>query len=73
MFPMETFRKKTAVILKCIDQLPQNLARLHNFVQSFDTNHKSFILTYSSYCFHYILLFVFCSSFDAHLDVQAVR
>ena len=29
---IETYRKKTAVILKRIDQLPQNLARVHNLV-----------------------------------------
>ena len=33
MFPIETYRKKeTAVLLKCIDQLPQNLARVHYLV-----------------------------------------
>ena len=36
MFSIETYRKKqTAVILKRIDQLPQNLARVHNLVGSF--------------------------------------
>ena len=40
--PIETYRKKTAVILKCIDQLPQNFARLHNLVNALDTNHKNF-------------------------------
>ena len=33
-------KKETAVILKRIDQLPQNLARVHNVVGSFDRNHK---------------------------------
>ena len=29
-------KKQTAVILKCIDQSPQNLARVHSLVGSFD-------------------------------------
>ena len=36
LFSIETYRKKTAVILKRIDQLPQNLARVHNLVGSFE-------------------------------------
>ena len=55
MFSIETYRKETAVILKRIDQLPQNLATVHNLVGSFDTN---FTFLYSSYCFHRFLLFV---------------
>ena len=35
-------KKETAVILKRIDQLPQNLARVHNLVGSFDRSHKKF-------------------------------
>ena len=34
-------KKETAVILKPIDQLPQNLARVHNLVGSFDRSHKN--------------------------------
>ena len=33
-------KKETAVILKRIDQLPQNLAKVHNLVGSFDRSHK---------------------------------
>ena len=33
---------ETAVILKHIDQLSQNLARVHNLVGSFDRRHKNF-------------------------------
>ena len=35
-------KKETTVILKCIDQLPQNLVKLHNFVHFFDTNNTNF-------------------------------
>ena len=34
--------KETAVILKHIDQLPQNLARVHNLVGPLDRSHKNF-------------------------------
>ena len=44
-------KKETAVILKRIDQLPQNLARVHKLVGSFDRSHKNFKFFYS-YCFH---------------------
>ena len=38
-----TYRKKeTAVILKRIDQLPQNLARVHNLVGSFERSQNNF-------------------------------
>ena len=41
LFFIETYRKKeTAVILKRIDQLPQNLVRVHNLVGSFDRSNK---------------------------------
>ena len=64
MFSIETYRKKeTAVILKRIDQLLQNLARVHNLVGSFDRSHKNVKIFYSSYCFHCFLLFVYCPSF----------
>ena len=33
-------KKETSAILKRIDQLPQNLARVHNLVGSFDRSHK---------------------------------
>ena len=33
--------KETAVILKRIDQLPQNLARVRNLVGSFDRSYKN--------------------------------
>ena len=35
-------RKETAVILKCIDQLPQNLAKGQYLIPTFDVNHKNF-------------------------------
>ena len=35
-------KKETAVIPKYIDQLPQNLATVHNLVRSFDENYKNF-------------------------------
>ena len=35
-------KKETAVIFKRIDQLPQNLARVHNLVGFFDRSHKNF-------------------------------
>ena len=35
-------KKETAVILKSIDQLLQNLATVHNLVGSFDRSHKNF-------------------------------
>ena len=54
-------KKETAVILKCIDHLPQNLARLHNLVCSLFTNHNNFKFFYS-YCFHCFLLFLCCPS-----------
>ena len=69
VFPIESFRgKETAVIPKCINQLHQNLAKVHNLVPSFDVNHKNFQFFYSYNCFRIairILLFVFCSNFDA--------
>ena len=74
MFPIETYKKDTALILKCIDQLPRNLARVHNLGNSFDTNHKNFnffILLVLSYSI-VLLLFVFYSNFDALSEVQAV-
>ena len=40
MFPIETYKKETAVVLKCIDQLSQNFAIVDNLVHSFDTNLK---------------------------------
>ena len=68
MFSTETYRKKeTAVILKGIDQLPQNLARVHNLVGSFDRSHKNFKFFYSSYCFYCFQLLVCCSSFVSTL------
>ena len=66
LFSIETYRKKTketAVILKRIGQLPQNLARVHNLGGSFDKSHKKFNFFYSSHCFHCFLLFVYCLPF----------
>ena len=60
-------KKETAVILKRIDQSPQNLARVHNLVGSFDGSHNNSKFFYSSYCFHCFLLFVYCPSFAPNL------
>ena len=48
--------KETAVIVKRIDQLPQNLARMHNLGGSFDKSHKKvkcFILRIVSIVFYF--------------------
>ena len=66
-------KKETAAILKRIDQLPQNLVRVHHLVGSFDISHKKFnfflfyllFLLFSFDC----LLSVFCSNFDTPLEV----
>ena len=76
IFSIETYRKKeTAVILKRIDQLPQNLARGCNLVGSFDRSSKNVKFFYP-YCFHCFLLFVYCPpfvpTFDTPLEVQDV-
>ena len=60
IFYINLQKKETAVILlKCIDQLPQNLARVLNLVGSFDRSYKNFKFLFSSYCFHCFLLFVY--------------
>ena len=69
---LKPIEKETAVILKCIDQLPQNLARVHYLVGSFDRCHKISNVFYSSYCFHCLLLF-FCSNFDTSSEVRDVH
>ena len=44
-------KKETAVILKCIDELRQNLGRVHNLVHSFDINDINFsIVLYCIVC-----------------------
>ena len=63
-------KKETAVILKRIDELPQNLARVHNLVGPFDRSHKKFKFSYSSYCFHCFILFVYCPSFVPNLKLH---
>ena len=72
MFSLETYEKETAVILKRIDQLPQNLARVHDLVGSFDRSNKNFNFLFfllfplfSIVC----ILSVFCSNFDTSLAV----
>ena len=40
-------KKETAVILKHIEQLPQNLARVHNLVWYFDRSYKNFQFFFS--------------------------
>ena len=69
-------KKETAVILKRIDQLPQNLARVRNLVGSFDRSYKKFqiflffsiVQLFSIVC----LLSAFWSNFDTSLEVQDV-
>ena len=56
-------KKETAVILKRIDQLPHNLARVRNLVGSFDRSYKNVEFFYSLHCFHCFLLFVYCRPF----------
>ena len=60
MFSIEKpIEKETAGILKRIDQLPQNLARLHNLVGSFDRSHKNSdfsIVSIIFYCFSIVHL-----------------
>ena len=60
-------KKETAVILKRIDQFPQNLARVHNLIGSFDRSYTNFKFFYSSYCFHCFLLLVYCPLFAPNL------
>ena len=67
------YKKETTVILKCIDQLPQNLAIVHNLVGSFDKSHKNFKFFYSSYCFHCFPLLVYCLSFCSNFDIMEIR
>ena len=42
IFFRNLYKKEIAVTLKRTDQLPQNLAKVHNLVGSFDTSHKNF-------------------------------
>ena len=64
---LEFSEKQTAVNLKRIDQLTQNLARIHNLVVCFERSHKNCKIVYSSYCFHCFLLFIYCPSFVLNL------
>ena len=51
IFLQKPNKKEAAVMLKCIDQLPQNLTKVHNLVRSFDTNLKNFpIVSVVFYC-----------------------
>ena len=56
MFSMGTIEKETAAILKSIDQLPQNLARVHNLVGPFDRSHRNLNF------FYYCSIVSYCSS-----------
>ena len=58
-------KKETAVILKRTDQLPQNLARVHNLVKGLlieviPVSNFSILPNVSIHCF---LLFIYCPSF----------
>ena len=50
-------KKETAIILKRIDQLPQNWARVHNSLGSFDRSHKNVNFFYSI-----VSIVFYCSS-----------
>ena len=65
MFYRNLWKKETAVILKRIDQLPHNLARVRNLVGSFDRIYKKFKLFYS-----FIASIVFYCLSIVHLLVQ---
>ena len=69
-------KKETAVILKPIDQLSQNVARVYNLVRFSDRSHEKFkffllsiVPLFSIVC----LLSTFCSKFDTPLEVQDVH
>ena len=72
-------KKETAVILKRIDQLPQNLARVRNLVGSFDRSYKNVKFFYSLFFILFplfsivCLLSAFCSNFDTPLEIQDVH
>ena len=63
-------KKETAVILKRIDQLTQNVAKVRNLVGSFDRTYKNVKFFYSSYCLHCFLLFVYCLPFVLTLTLH---
>ena len=68
--------KETALIHKRIDQLPQNLTRVHNLVWSFDRNYKMsnfLFFPIVSIVFYCCLLPTFSSNFDTPLEVQDVH
>ena len=69
-------KKGTAVILKRIDQLPQNLSSVLNLVGSFDRSYKNVkfsILPIVSIVSIVCLLSTFCSNFDTPLELQDVH
>ena len=70
-------KKETAVILKRTDQFPQNLARVHNLVESFPQKSLKFqiFLFFLLFPFFSIvcLLSAFCSKFDTLVEVQNVH
>ena len=58
MFSIENYRKKMAVILESIYQLPQNLARVCNLVGSFDLIEIIKIKNFS--IFHIVSIVFYC-------------
>ena len=61
-------KETVAVLLKRIDQLPQNLTRVHNLVGSFKRSYTNFKFFRSSYCFHCFYCFsIVCLSFAPNL------
>ena len=68
-------KKETVEIRKCIDQLSQNLATVHNLVYYFDTNIKTRFLLFFILLPLYsivLLLLIFFSNFDTLSEVQSV-
>ena len=63
IFYRNLYEKETAAVLKRVDQLPQDWARVHDLVGSFDGSHKNFKFFHSFHCFHCFLLFVYCLPF----------
>ena len=67
--------KKPAVILKRINQLLQNLVRVHNLVGSFDKviNVQIFLFLLFPLFSIVCLLSAFCCNFDTPLEVRDVH
>ena len=68
--------KETAVMLKCIEELPRNLAKVHNLIPSFDVNHKILncsilsIVSIVFYCLSYVLTSMLCQRYKKSTEGQ---